>query len=97
MLLSFSPHVNETPRYRPTASWRPNAAAFPPLSLLPSSSPLRYPKASADGAPPVRPERHNPASISTQRRLNARLLVAGLPCCPTCGANGSRSTSFVTQ
>ena len=75
----------------PTAFWRPSEAAFPPLRLLPSSSPLRYPKVSAREAPPVRPERHNPASIATQRRLAARILVAALPYCPACGANGSRA------
>ncbi len=31
--------------------WRPNVAVFPPLSLLPSSSPLRYPEVSSRAAP----------------------------------------------
>src|SRR5919106_4674211 len=71
----------------PTASWRLNAAAFPPLRLLPSSSPLPYPKVSSRGALPVRPERHNPASMTTQRMLHARALIARLAYCPACGAN----------
>jgi len=66
-----------------------------PLRLLPISSPLRYPGASRHAAPPARPERHNPASITTQRILQARLLLARLPYCPACGANGSRP--FMTQ
>ena len=61
-------------RWPPTASWRPSEAAFPPLRLLPSSSPLRYPRVSAHEAPPVRPERHHPTSIATQRRVTAPLL-----------------------
>ena len=68
-----------------------------PLRLLPSSSPLRYPEVSSRGAPPARPERHNPASMATQRILHARTLVANLPYCPACGANGFRTSPFMTQ
>ena len=51
----------------PTPSWRPSALGFPPQHLLPSSVPLAYPKVSARAALPVRPERHNPTSITTMR------------------------------
>ena len=81
----------------PTAFWRLSEAVFPPLSLLPSSSPLRYPRISSRGALPARVERHNPASMATRRAVCARTLVVGLPYCPTCGANGTRSGQFVTQ
>ena len=81
----------------PTAFWRPSVAAFPPLRLLPSSSPLRYPEVSSRGALPARPERHNPTSIATQRIVQARTLVARLPYCPACGVNGSRPGPLMTQ
>jgi len=55
--------------------------------------PLRYPKASAREAPPLRAERHNPASITTQRSVTARILIATLSYCPACGMNGSRAKS----
>lgn len=43
--------------------------------------------ASPHAAPPVRPERHDPASITTQRTLIAHALVQNLPRCPTCHNN----------
>jgi len=61
-----------------------------PLSLLPSSSPLKFPEVSLRAALPVRAERHNPSSITTQRLVHARALLQRLPCCPACGANGTR-------
>ncbi len=51
-------------------------ARLSPLSLLPSSNPYRYPKASGREGLPMRPERHNPASIATQRYLHARQLTS---------------------
>lgn len=57
----------------------------PPQRPLPSSSPLRYPKVSARGEPPVRVERHVGASITTMRMQQARQLAQTLPCCPWCG------------
>jgi hypothetical protein len=68
--------------------WQPSGLGFPPQHLLPSSAPLAYPAVSARGALPVRPERHQPASITTMRLYQARRLVGGLPACPWCGANG---------
>jgi transposase len=49
------------------------------------SSPLRYPEVSDRGEVPVRPERRNPASITTMRMIIARALSQMLPCCPSCG------------
>ena len=40
--------------------------------------------ATAPGAPPVRPERHSPASIATLRRHLAVALMRRLPRCPCC-------------
>jgi len=37
----------------------------------------------------VRPERHNPASITTIRICQARLLAAALHSCPWCGHHAS--------
>jgi len=61
---------------------RNRACSAFPLRLLPSSVPVAYPKASARGGPPMRPERHNPASIATQRVVHAHALVTTLPVCP---------------
>ncbi len=60
-------------------------ARLSPQHLLPSCAPLAYPRASALAAPPVRPERHHPASITTLRVRQARWITARLPCCPSCG------------
>jgi hypothetical protein len=60
-------------------------ARLPPRHRLPSCFPLAYPEASTRAAPPVRPERHNPASITTIRTCQARLLAASLRSCPWCG------------
>jgi hypothetical protein len=42
----------------------------------------------AHAEPPVRPERHNPSSISSLRIGQARLLAARLPRSPWCGTDG---------
>jgi hypothetical protein len=66
----------------PTRSSQPSALGSP-LHLLPSSAPLPCPRISRCVALPLlRPERHNPASITTQRLRQARMLVLRLPCCP---------------
>src|SRR5690625_7848818 len=59
----------------PIASWRPKEAAFPPSLLSASCNHLKYQKTSSPGAPPIRPERHNPASITTQKAVQARNLI----------------------
>lgn len=59
-------------------------ARLSPHSLLPSCEPLPYPRVPAHGAPPLRPERHNPASLITVRIKRSRMLIAALPCCPYC-------------
>jgi SRSO17 transposase len=69
-------------------------ARLPPQHLLPSSIPLAYPKASGLAELPVRPERHNPTSITTMRCYRARSLILNLPSCPWCGTEPS---NFVTR
>ena len=61
---------------------RGRARSASPEHLLPSCA--AYPKTFADAEQPVRPERHNPSSISSLRIGQARLLAARLPRCP-CG------------
>jgi hypothetical protein len=61
-------------------------ARLSPRRLWPSSKPLQYPEVSARGEVPLRPERHNPASIASLRRLIARMLARHLVCCHACGA-----------
>ena len=70
----------------PTRSWQPSELGFPPQRLWPSSKPLQYPEVSDHGEVPLRPERHNPASIASLRRLIARMLARHLGCCHACGA-----------
>ena len=70
-----------------TASWFPRGAVFPPQStpaILDYAPPGRQ-KASGQEARHVRPERHNPHSIATIRRVIARYLLRQLPYCPCCG------------
>ena len=45
----------------------------------------KFPRSSSRAAPPVRYERHNPASIATLRIAIARHLLLQLPVCPFCG------------
>jgi len=68
-------------------SWFPRGAVFPPQStpaILDYAPPGRQ-KASGQEAHHVRPERHNPQSIATIRRVIARYLLRQLPYCPCCG------------
>jgi hypothetical protein len=58
-----------------------------PRRLWPSSKPLLYPEVSAQGEVPPRPERHDPTSIATLRRIIARILAAQLCVCHVCGAS----------
>ena len=67
-----------------TPSWWPSAAAFPLRAGDPGSRPPSGRPATAPGAPPVRPERHSPASIATLRRHLAVALMRRLPRCPCC-------------
>src|SRR3954463_4418725 len=57
---------------------------FPPRAGDPGSRPPSGRPAIAPAAPPVRPERHSPASIATLRRHLAVALVRRLPRCPGC-------------
>ena len=47
---------------------------------------LQFPKLTARGGPPLRPERHVPNSIATIRRRLSAALVAMLSRCPCCVA-----------
>jgi len=70
------------------ASWFPKGAVFPPLpapAILGYTSPRR-PYASGRAVRRVRPERHNPHSITTLRTVIARYLLGLLPRCPFCGS-----------
>lgn len=64
---------------------RERAAIPPQLLLKPGASRrLTFPKATDQGAPPPRPERHVPTSIATMRITIARALARTLPRCPCC-------------
>jgi len=70
------------------------------FSLLKSNSDaqrLRYPQAGGPEGIPVRPERHNPSSITSVRRLTVAL-ARSLPRCPCCQQKhfrGAASPSLV--
>ena len=68
----------------PTPSWPRSGRAIPASRLAPSSAPLAYPRGSARGALPVRPERHVATSITTMYQALARALLQQGPC-PACG------------
>ena len=70
------------------ASWSPKGAVFPPLPapvILGYASPRRL-NASGRAVRRLRPERHNPYSITTLRTVIARYLLSLLPHCPFCGS-----------
>jgi SRSO17 transposase len=70
------------------ASWFPKGAVFPPLpapAILGYASPRQL-NASSRAVRRVRPERHNPYSITTLRTVIARYLLGLLPRCPFCGS-----------
>ena len=61
---------------------------FPPQERVPPScsKKLQFPKLTARGGPPLRPERHVPNSIAAIRRRLSAALVAMLSRCPCCVA-----------
>jgi hypothetical protein len=72
---------------RPMDSWWPNGIIFPPQPA-PAISDYQLPsrrQTSDRAVPRVRPERHNPRSITTLRMVLARHLIGTLPQCPCCG------------
>ena len=69
------------PEFRSAA----NVRAVSTTQATPTQRAFAYPQVSARREVPVRPERHNPASIATIRSLIARALARTLPCCPCCG------------
>src|SRR5215469_12838714 len=73
---------------RPTGSWWPNGAVFPPpLAPVKWTYPLPNGHTSSIlGVRPVRVERHNPWSIATLRQTIARVLLRQLSGCPFCGS-----------
>ena len=78
-----------TPPYasRPMDSWWPNGIFFPPQpapAILDYQRPNNRP-ASVRAARRIRPERHNPRSITSLRMAIARCLLARIPHCPFCG------------
>lgn len=72
---------------QPTTSWSPSRRRR-------QSRYLAYPTIIAPKAPPVRPERHVPNSITTMRVRLIRMLIKTVPRCPCCGvgaaSNGRR-------
>jgi len=76
-LCASPPMVSRSPSGRLSPS--------PQETLQPGSSrSLPFPKVGADGAPPARPERHVPNSITTLRLRLALALAAFMPRCPCC-------------
>ena len=69
-------------------SWWPNGVVFPPQpksAILDYQHPSRR-QTSDHVARRIRPERHNPRSITTLRMVLARLLFGGIAQCPFCGS-----------
>jgi len=63
---------------------------FSPLKSNSNAKRLRYPQAGGPAGIPVRPERHNPYSITSMRRRLTVALARSLPCCPYCQQQHSR-------
>jgi SRSO17 transposase len=57
---------------------------FSPLTSPSDAQRLRYPPAGGPEGIPVRPERHNPSSITSVRRRLTVALARSLPRCPCC-------------
>src|SRR3954451_17686987 len=70
---------------------------FPPWDGGPGSSYRSDPEATGPGAPPVRPERHTPASIATLRRPLAVAVMRRLPRCPCCLRTFEPPTTLVNS
>jgi hypothetical protein len=62
----------------------------------PGSPPPSGRPATGPGAPPVRPERHDPLSIATSRRHLAVALTRRLPRCPCCLRTSAHARQLVT-
>ena len=57
---------------------------FFPLKIPVNAKSLRYPQAIGPEGLPIRPERHNPSSITSVRRRLTVALARRLPRCPCC-------------
>ena len=68
---------------RPMASSFASEAFFP-LKTASEAKRLRYPRAGGREGIPIRPERHNPFSITSVRRRLTVALARRLPRCPCC-------------
>src|SRR5689334_4428059 len=73
----------------PPCALRPMASSFAsevfsPLTSTSEAQRLRYPRAGGPEGIPVRPERHNPSSITSVRRRLTVALARSLPRCPCC-------------
>ena len=88
--------------YRQTAGLISERETIPPSGTrsIELFKKLQFPKLTARGGPPLRPERHVPNSIATIRRRLSAALVAMLSRCPCCVATisaQSRRQNFLTQ
>jgi hypothetical protein len=73
----------------PLCALRPMASSFAsevfsPLSSNSDAKRLRYPRVGSPEGMPIRPERHNPSSITSVRRRLTVALARQLPRCPCC-------------
>ena len=60
------------------------SGAFFPLKTASKAKRLRYPRVGGREGIPLRPERHNPFSITSMRRRLTIALARRLPRCPCC-------------
>jgi hypothetical protein len=75
-----------------TASWSPRGRRFSPQDhVAPGASRnLPFPTVIDPAAPPIRPQRHVPNSITTIHRRLALAIARTLPRCPCCARNFAR-------
>jgi Transposase DDE domain len=69
---------------------------FSPLKSTSDAQRLRYPQAGGPEGIPVRPERHNPSSITSVRRRLTVALARSLPRCPCCQQQHFRRAASVS-
>ena len=68
---------------------------FFPLKSTSDAQRLRYPRAGGPEGIPVRPERHNPSSITSVRRRLTVALARSLPRCPCCQRQHLRGAASI--
>ena len=84
----------------PPCALRPMASSFAsevfsPLKSTSDAQRLRYPRAGGPEGIPVRPERHNPSSITSVRRRLTVALARSLPRCPCCQRQHLRGAASI--